>query len=686
MATRLRRSFIAKMSSMLLILKSFFWLSVQRIPQARLGARTKHGSEGTSGGIVQVSVLGRVQPSGLGKIGKLLRVRVVYTVIHTVIWVGVLGLGQASAQELQVNDAMDVYRTIDGWVRDRAVPGAGVQDRNEQTGDEQPGDELPLLSVASVTLRLDGQVIGRGQVSNPDADDRVVVLATRAAIADASAWVRGMLDQEPTDEQWAGIFSRMTLSVEVAARSVPMGITALGEPSLGLSPGVHGLIMRLGERSSLMTPDEMISAGFGPERGAYAMATELSNDGGMALASIGELVSRGYSFARFEPIWIAQTSEGQGGVFIDRGGRVIEERSVGVKSVRAMADHLAGYLIAQRWPGSESFGMVGTRDVVSGRATPEVAPVYEQALVATALLRFAQSRDGEQSDQAREAALQLLIDLSVVDPGEPKPWEDGIGSAACVIAYSYFEPMDVRTGLILPEENPLQRLCTEALDELFSPIDGFAAHIPPAAHGLIAWAMVRSGHEHGERAVRTVFRDTDAGQLAGQMPFLGWAELGLAEGKEEVAAAGALNQMRAWMWEHQLGKSDLEWRDRDYIGSIVFTKGARSLPGSGNVRPMAFVCSMLGDPRLTPGTIADIGVASEIGRVASAMRFMNQLVMDEQSAFLSRAPDQSVGGLRSSLMDWSVSPASSAVALMAALEFEESMRKIGARKPSVPSP
>jgi hypothetical protein len=346
-----------------------------------------------------------------------------------------------------------------------------------------------------------------------------------------------------------------------------------------------------------------------------------------------------------------------------------------------MGERIAAYLIAQQWPGSERFGMVGARDVVSGRTNPEVAPVYEQALVAHALLQFSNGHAEPVHLRAREVALQLLDDLGAVQPGEPAPWDDGIGSAACVIAMS-----DEIEGFHTPEWIRLQTKCLKTLAGLYSPIDGFIPEIPAGAQGLVAWALVRSGDKNAERAVRAVFRDTPPGQLAGQMPFLGWAELGLSEHKNEVPAAGMLTQMRSRMWDHQLQKSDLDWRDRDFIGAVVFTNGSSTLPTSGNLRPIAMACSMLGDPRLTPGTIADGAVASEIGRVASSMRFVDQLVMSKASGFVSRAPHRCIGGVRSSLWEWKVSPASSAIALLAAIEFERSVKSIAARPIPDPKP
>ena len=585
----------------------------------------------------------------------------------------VLGHQQTHAQKLDSAQAMNVYRTVDQWVRQWEVPQDQSVHNQAEFLDE---DQIPSLACASITLRLDGQVIGRGQVVYRDPSPQTTTQASRIAIAQARGWVRQKHDGEPSDDLWLGIASRMTLSVELADRVVPMSPSALGLPGLGLSPGVDGLVMRLGEQSEIMSPDEMITLGFDPEQAAYSMATALSSDGAMALASVAELIEQGYTFGRFEPIWIAQQGAGKGAVFLDRGGRMIEESSVGVRSVSDMGERIARYLIVQRWPGSERYGMVGTRDIISGRANPEIAPPYEQALVAAALLRFADAGSKPIHTQSHDHAMELLCDLGAAQPGESKPWVNGIDAAACLIALSYADQ-----PVIASEDDliALQNRCRATLAKAYTPMDGFSSTVPQKAQGLVAWAMVRDGNMYASSAVRAVFRDTPPGQLVSQMPFLGWADLELAHGTDEIPAAGALNLMRTRMWDHQLGKSDLDRSDRDFAGAVVFTKSTSVLPTSGNLRPIAMACSMLGDPRLTPGPISDAAVSTEIRRVASAMRFVDQLVMSESSGFLSRASERSVGGVRASLWEWKVSPASSAIALLAAIEFEQSIQAIGAR-------
>ncbi|MBO6513626.1 MAG: hypothetical protein JJ974_06665 [Phycisphaerales bacterium] len=619
---------------------------------------------------MQVSLLGPVRSIGLGSLGKLVRVRfasaaVVLCVLGLL--VSPLHASDTSDTKPSASEAMQAYQQIDSWVRALQVDEDSVGDR--------------AFASVGVTLRLDGQVVGRGESTGFGEDPQRITQATRIAIAQARAWVRQKIGQDPSDEpssdQWSSIADRLTLSVELAGAVVPMSESSLGLPGLGLSPGVHGLVLRLGEQIEVMGPDEMLTLGLTPERAAYAMATALSSDGGMALASIDELIQRGYTFGRFEPTWIAQGSESRGGVFLDRGGRVVEDSTYGLRSVRDLGQRLARYLIAQQWPGAERYGMVGTRDVVSGRATPQIAPVYEQALSAYALLRYGSSGDQDIHRLAREHGLQLLTDLSIVQPGEPEPWgtqDGGVGAAASAVALS-----QVKQGLRPDTWNEMEKNCLATLDGLYSPIDGFDASTPAAARGLIAWSMVEAGHRHAEKAVRDVFRDTDAGQLVAQMPFLAWAELGLAEESDDVPAGAALQTMREWMWAHQLGKSDLEFSDRDFVGGVVFTKGSSLLPTSANIRPIAAACLMLGDPRLTEGTIADASMASEIGRVASALRFVDQLTMRADSAFLSRAPDRSIGGIRTSLWELRVSPASSALALISVVDFDESIQAIAAR-------
>lgn len=576
-------------------------------------------------------------------------------------WVGVLGLvmgaGIATAQPGAVG-SIEAHNMVRGWVGSWRV--------------DEGADPIADLGCAAVTLRLDGRVIGRGRALARDGDP--LVLATRGAIARARAGVRAGRDTEPTDEEWGALAQGLTVSVELGGRAVPISDTELASPHLGMSVGRDALVVRLGDRGVVMTPDEFVSSRIDPARAAYALATELSNDGGLALASIQELLERGFTFARSRIVWVAQPGAGKGAVFMDRGGRIIEPGESGLSGVRAMGEDLVSYLGAQRWAGVEALGVVGTRDVVTGRCDPEVAPVYEQALVALALSRWASVRGDA---RAIAIARDVLSELARVEPGEAEPWAGAAGAAACVVAVDEFRALGEATSGPMDE---MWARCVERVERAHDPARGYADDVVGGMRGLVAWALVRAGEDGREDAVRRVYREMERGMLVGQMPFLGYAELELAGNAETIGAREALRAMRDRVWAHQIVRADLEEPgDRDLLGAIVFTAKSDVMPTSDVMRPLVFLCAMLGDPRLSGRTMGEDGLSTDIARTGDAMRFARQLVMDDSSAFLSAAPGKCVGGVRVSLTDWRVSPASSAMALLACAEFERSVMAIMAR-------
>ncbi len=576
------------------------------------------------------------------------------------VWAGVLGLalcaglgyGQPGPAE-----SIGAHNTVRGWVDSWSV--------------DEGVESVEGLGCAAVTLRLEGRVIGRGRALAQDGDP--LVLAARGAIARARATVRAGRDTEPTAEEWGALAKGLTVSLELGGRAVPISDADLASPYLGMSVGRDALVVRLGDRGAVMTPDGFVSSGIDPARAAYALATELGNDGGLALASIGELLERGFTFARSEMVWVAQPGTGKGAVFLDRGGRVIETSEVSLASVRVMGEGLVSYLGAQRWAGVEALGIVGTRDVVTGKCEPEIAPVYEQALAALALSRWGAVRD---DPRAIGIARDILSELARVEPGEVAPWLGVADAAACVIAVDEFRALGEATS------GPMDQLwarSVERVERAHDPVKGYEPDVVGGMRGLVAWALVRANDPGKEDAVRRVYRELDRGMLVGQMPFLGFAELELAGNGSEVGAREALRAMRDRVWEHQIVRADLEDSgDRDLLGAIVFTTKRDVMPTSDVVRPAAFLCAMLGDPRLSGMRMED-GLSTEFVRISDLMRFVRQLVMDDSSAFLSAAPEKCVGGVRVSLTDWRVSPAASAMVLLGCAEFERSVLSIVGR-------
>ncbi len=159
-------------------------------------------------------------------------------------------------------------------------------------------------------------------------------------------------------------------------------------------------------------------------------------------------------------------------------------------------------------------------------------------------------------------------------------------------------------------------------------------------------------------ALRDGFATTPQTQLVAAMPWLGWAsaenpvvedasrppELAtLALGPEgSIIGALALRRMRDQVWQHQLTPLTATEDTQDMIGGIVFTRGlAEGSSGGGNpyptwqcVSPLAFIATMLGDPRLT--TAEDR--PREIANLLLAMRFLRQLQVDDASAWMYPNP------------------------------------------------
>ena len=422
-----------------------------------------------------------------------------------------------------------------------------------------------------------------------------------------------------------------------------------------------------------MTPDEQITLGLEGRGALGSMAAELADEPGLSLASVDALLDRGVTLARARTVWVAQPRPGLGGVFLDRGGRVVDADAFGTGALASMRGALVRNLENQAWPGAERYGMAGRRDAISGASDPTIATALGQGLSVIALSRYARAHEDR---EVLAYAVSLMHDLARVEAGEPEPWAAPAGAAACVLALDAIE----RAGApMTPELSELETRCADAVVGAFTPRGGFAGGVPSSARGLIAWALVRLGDGDAALAVRRAYADTAASALVTQMPFLGWAELELAGDGGPIEAREALVGMRELMWSHQIGRTDVEPWDRDLRGAIVFTGAENPAPTSRNLRPLAFACTMLGDARLTPGAIGRPAVSAEIGRLADALRFARQLMFDDSSAFLSALPGPCIGGVRRSLWDWTIAPADTAMALLCVLEFERSLGAVAGR-------
>ncbi len=581
---------------------------------------------------------------------------------------GIAANAIAAQPSISAQAGLGAYERVEGWVRSWDLPSA-----------ELPEAASEPLCAAVVTLRLDGRVFGRGSAASPDPDPTLLWRATSRAINSANS----KLSNE-RDAMWEAsikqIVSRIMITLELGDTLTPISPSELDLPGFGYSPGSMGFAARLGHETDAIGPESMLVRRGDPAQTTAALALTLSNDSGLVMRSLGELVEQGFVFYRWVPMALAQPAPGLGAAFVDRGGRVIGADEITMRSIDGMGDNIAQHLMSRRWAGVEDYGFMGTLDPVTGKVDAPSAPPFEQALGAYALLRYGRDASNELEREAVIAGREVLRALGRVEPRELEPWGDPVSSSMVVVALS-----EMPLEMILGDEalGTLRTRCLETLDGAYSMDGGFDGSLPTAARGLIVQALVcsakldpRDRTELARSAIARVWLETDPSMIVGQMPFLAWAEIERADQSGEIPSRTALRQMRELVWDHQLRRDDLGWVDRDLAGGIVFTSAKAPLPSWAGLRPLAGIATMLGDERLTPGGITSGEVPAEITRLVDSIRFVRQLMGEGEIMHLYSDVASARYGVRMALWDQRMPVEADAMALLMLRETQASFGRL----------
>ncbi len=574
----------------------------------------------------------------------------------------------AAQPTIEAAKGLEIFEQVEGWVRDWDVPSV-----------DSPESQSEPLSAVVVTLRLDGRVFGRGAAASADPDPGLVWQATSEALNGANA----KLTQD-RDAMWEAFIrelsERIIITVELGDELVPVSPNELSLPGFGYSPGSVGFAVRLGDRADAVGAESILLRRGDPARTAAALSLTLSEDSGIVMQSPVELSEQGYTFYRWVPMSIAQPAPGLGGVFLDRGGRAVDSSEISVRAISSMSDRIASHLMGRRWEGVEDYGFMGTLDPVTGKVESPFAGAFEQALGAYALLRYGSDASSQQERDAVLAGRDVLRELAMVEREEITPWDDPLSACMALIALS-----EIPLELILGDEdlNELRVNSLATLDTVYAEDGGFDPIIPAAAHGLVAHALAvsskldpRDRTSLTEAAIARVYLDTPTELLVSQMPFLVWAQMEHVAGDAELSSSAALRQMRSLVWEHQLRRTDLEWIDRDLAGGIVFTRSSAPLPSWSCLRPLAGIATMLGDERITPGTIASGDVPGEITRLVDSIRFVRQLIAEGETMHMFADAEGADWGVRMALWDQRMPIESSAMALLMLTETGASFESL----------
>ncbi len=553
-------------------------------------------------------------------------------------------------------ETIEAFRAIDGWVRAWSVPPTVQKiDPKGATG-------------ACVTLRLSGEVLGRGSATGEEGN--TLWLAARQAWLEADSALPVARESPTRDAQIADLAQRFTVDLQVSGLMTPLLGDTEAAAAGALSMGVFGVAARVGNRTEAFFPGTMLATGATPPEGVRIVLSRL----GLPPLGLGELRRQpGVSVYRFPARHLAQTTPSRGPEFLYRGGRIVPLSQTNGPGLRRFAEAVAEHLQTHRWPGEEPFGMTGDFLPIRGAYEPVVAPPLSQAFAAFALARFSRTPgiSGAPAIRAARFASDVLHSLARVGADEEDPMGSPAAAAMCLIAADEVRKAREtdRDARLLPAEfieGARSRIRACLGDE-----GEWKSTAPEETRGLIAFALAVDSNRHGatagerdvaRRAIRSLFRQSDQATLVAEQPWLGWAEILMAE--NEIPAATALRELRSTVWRFQVDERDAGADSADLAGGIVFTRGRTPLPTWQSLRPLAFVSTALGDRRLTD----DSELAAEAAALQRSLRFVLQLGIDEPLTHMFRDSERALGGVRPAVWEQRASVEASALALMTVCE------------------
>lgn len=573
--------------------------------------------------------------------------------------------GRARAQDglPDAQTSVDAARQVWTWVREWRVE----------------GEPTPVKG-ACVTLRLDGKMIGRAE--SLDGSPNVLADVTRTAMLRAQTSLPSDWDVRSEAAR-----RRLMICVELPGTLVPLDGASDAELTLGVSPGLDGVAVRLGQRVAARFALQMLPARESSAGAIRSLVSELADDPSRGLAEIAELRELGYTFYRYRTIQLAQIDPRSTPVFLHRGGRVVEPGELSMAHLHALADGMAAHLLKRRWPGAEAFGFMGLMDPVTGRVESRAEHPGGQALTVSSLARYTHTpgSDAQTVSEVEEALGELIDELAKVEHDEIDPWSDAGAAAATLIA------LDDASGFYHADGEAVLELRGRCRDTVLSALDdsrkSFGPEVDQGAWGVLSLALVRLARADdpdvsmtvADAVVRSVFRETPSTRLVSHFPWLGWAEMELAADSGPIKAAAALLEARRLIDEHQLDVTVLSPDDRDLAGAVVYTSGGSLLPNWNSIRPLPLLADMLGDERLTRGTITEGEAAAELNHLLGLIRFTNQLAAEAADGHMYARPDRAMWGVRMALWDPRMPLESTALALDGVCRSLDAIDSLAAR-------
>lgn len=600
-------------------------------------------------------------------------------------------------------DALKVPGSVVGGLRQELN---NSKDLMAQTGagKREGGVDLRVLAADAkaelwnVALLSGGRVIGRGV-------DGTSQGALREATRDARArmpYVNDALQEAVQVKQ----VREALISAEVARQRTALEIVTYFDAESAVRAGLEGVLVLppadvKDGNVVVVFPSEMLSMGKTVPQSLVAAISDASGDAALAMPGLpgheaGDLIKAGWKFEKFRVEHQVELVRGGTGMSLTRGGRVIEEREMTLAELKRWRDGIKSHI---RKRG---------RDVLNGQA---------QSLLADYMPSL--DRDGDAADMLERTLAHWASNMNgrenVIAPfavdDAPKDWDDyrvwarrdfAATAARCLCVFEKKKkvhaepegPEDLAASVSAADSMRTARAQVDAsvVREAFCLEHGWDARVPEPARGLVSLALVRMLSEQQLRdeknefgvqaraAVQSLLASGQPGSLVRYMPWLGWAAVELSPPETqidgtlkwpELAGTPVLREMRTLIWQKQIDLATAQAEGLDLKGAILFGQGveARRQIGWQTARPVAFIATMLRDPRLTSTEERN----AEIVRLIAGMRFLRQLTLDETSTWRTPRADRAMYGVRNAPWDQRQSLEASVMTLLAVEEMIESL-------------
>ena len=416
-----------------------------------------------------------------------------------------------------------------------------------------------------------------------------------------------------------------------------------------------------------------------------------------------KLVTRpsGPVLSSFEVIHIVQPGNNAAPMRLVRGNPVLPTTSLSSRSLEAMAQRLASFLIRRKLADGH---LPGTYHPSTDRYNPEIAPMHDLALAVFVLAQRGAylSRldpDHLQTPQLIEAtrAMARLLTDELGDHDDANNSVSRIAATALMVMalesrhlVQHKRHRDVWAGRLLA-------MCRD--DGSFqATVKGQPKPLNRPTQALVAAALASLYEQtRDERFIQPLTQsldflcqDADASALLNMLPWLAMAQsrmqrLGILD--EDVAdtdtdtdGAGrhiteTLIQLADTLRKKQVSALDVG-EVADVVGGFDLTaRFTHDVPDPNwrSAHVLAFMASLLGQRGLVPRDdtiewLLDCGLAG---------RFLTQLMFDDSSCYYVRSRDDALGGVRRTFWDNRLSNGPTAMTLLAVTELQESVARLG---------